>query len=60
LDKVIEKNTERMGFGESFVQKMPRYTPVSLTGIGDDIDVETRRKRFIERIFKSVKRPSIT
>jgi hypothetical protein len=61
LDKVIEKNTERMGYGESFVQKFPRYAPVSLSGIGDDnLDVETRRKRFIERIFKSVKRPSIT
>lgn len=57
LDKVVDKNIERLGLSQ--VTKLPRYAPVSLSGIDKTLDVETRRQKFIERLLAKQRRPMI-
>lgn len=57
LDRVIDKNVNNLGLSQ--VMKLPRYAPVSLSGIDKTMDVETRRKRFIDKIFAMKGRPLV-
>ena len=57
LDKVIDKNVNNLGLSQ--VMKLPRYAPVSLSGIDKTMDVETRRQKFIDRIFSMKGRPTV-
>ena len=57
LDKIVDKNVSQLGLSQ--VMKLPRYAPVSLSGIDKTMDVETRRQRFIDRIFAMKGRPLI-
>ena len=57
IDKVLDKNIENMGLSQ--VTKLPRYAPVSLSGIDKTLDTETRRQRFIERLLARQRRPMI-
>ena len=57
LDRVIDKNVNNLGLSQ--VMKLPRYAPVSLSGIDKTMDVETSRKRFIDKIFAMKGRPLV-
>ncbi len=57
IDKVLDKNIENLGLSQ--VTKLPRYAPVSLSGIDKTLDVETRRQKFIERLLARQRRPII-
>ena len=57
IDKVLDKNIENLGLSQ--VTKLPRYAPVSLSGIDKTLDVETRRQKFIERLLGRQRRPMI-
>ena len=57
VDRVIDMNIENLGL--SPVMKLPRYTPVSLSGIDKTMDVETRRRKFIDSIFAGKVRPTV-
>lgn len=57
IDKVLDRNIERLGLSQ--VTKLPRYAPVSLSGIDKTQDTETRRQKFIERLLARQGRPMI-
>lgn len=57
IDKVLDKNIENLGLSQ--VTKLPRYAPVSLSGIDKSLDIETRRQKFIERLLSRQRRPMI-
>ena len=57
VDKVLDQNIERLGLSQ--VTKLPRYAPVSLSGIDKTTDLATRRAKFIERLLSRQRRPMI-